>query len=787
MTPALRQYQAPEATDVRRVTVTGRFYEAETPEPGPDGTIPGVLEIQYIAYGEQNRAGEVVDAGAFDEGPALMEQWAHNRSGPDVAVGDTRNVGGNAVWRGWFIDSTIGRDYRNTIRANGDVQEYSATFVILASRRVAGVLHITRARLLGISPVYRGVDAHTRTLRMQGQGGDQMTPEQRAQLEALLRSYGWDDERIRQYIDALETDDPPAPGNGDAPPAEPPPTDPPSDPPAGAAPADAPNDPPPAATPPEGAPAGGAAAPAAIPNITINNGGAPAATASPAPDVAPPATQYQQPVELNGLRQIREYAAHAGGQMAEMAERAIQSGVSEMAGFRQYMADAGRYRSTMIDLQRIRRYEGRVERQDRSDMMRYLAWQRGAIAESDAPRESVMHHVARDEGHAPMEGMLVLYGLQWVPPTVIDDFTLKHLGRRLSITGATAPTDVAALTGRGFEVDVPSSNPFPDGVRSYDAPSLAMLGAAHAYDEWDDGQFRQYASNTWSQVGVPHVEGEHIPPDRVLTDVLSLCNVRMMTGGQLEYWLQNDGATGPGDTAENAAPPEGNLVETRYTLTPGAWAWAIPQSILSALAEPASSGRRMAQALGAMDEAFNKRIVSNILGFTATRDGVAGVPNYVGTANAFKNDSASQGILALDFAQLEKKLWDVPVYGAYTVLPSNGFLAHARTAPLASGVGPMVQQGPSIMGTPYRFAGDFVPENIGTRSGVNLGPGDALEGDFRAFLQCLYTGMYVRISNTGGPTAGGTAGQVRPELWLVECHDIPRPNHFIEYHSKANT
>ena len=66
-------------------------------------------------------------------------------------------------------------------------------------------------------------------------------------------------------------------------------------------------------------------------------------------------------------------------------------------------------------------------------------------------------------------------------------------------------------------------------------------------------------------------------------------------------------------------------------------------------------------------------------------------------------------------------------------------------------------------------------------------PGTAVLGDFREYLHVLYTGMYVNITNVGGPTAGGTAGQYRPEMWLVSGHAIPRPNHFALYQSKANT
>ena len=39
---------------------------------------------------------------------------------------------------------------------------------------------------------------------------------------------------------------------------------------------------------------------------------------------------------MNELQAIRRYAAEAGGPIVEMAERAIQSGVMDMDGFRRY-------------------------------------------------------------------------------------------------------------------------------------------------------------------------------------------------------------------------------------------------------------------------------------------------------------------------------------------------------------------------------------------------------------------------------------------------------------------
>ena len=150
-----------------------------------------------------------------------------------------------------------------------------------------------------------------------------------------------------------------------------------------------------------------------------------------------------------------------------------------------------------------------------------------------------------------------------------------------------------------------AETPYADGIRNYE----------------EHESLRMYASNTLAQAGAPHVEGEHVPPDRVLADILSLVNTRMLTGGTLEYWIQDDGivrpgytGAGPGATAENAAPPEGNITETRHVITPSAWAWAFPQSILSMLAEPDSVARRMALSMAAMDEGYNRKILYDILG-----------------------------------------------------------------------------------------------------------------------------------------------------------------------------
>ena len=210
MPDLIRQYAAEVVGQLRTWTSRGR-------REAPEGSL-------YIVAGQTdsvNRANEVIDAGAFGRQEGIpLEAWGHNRALPNDGRGVLYESGNEILWDGQMLETEAARQTWLTIDGNGKWQEYSLTFRIEDAYRDAnGRLHITQATALGVAPVYQGISLGTRTIRMQGETG--MTPEERAQLEATLRSYGWSEERIRQYMAAIDEVEPAGGGQGGDPAATP--------------------------------------------------------------------------------------------------------------------------------------------------------------------------------------------------------------------------------------------------------------------------------------------------------------------------------------------------------------------------------------------------------------------------------------------------------------------------------------------------------------------------------------------------------------------------------------
>ena len=150
----------------------------------------GRLKAAFSVFDEIDSDGDIVRASAFTDGQAVPLVWAHDWTKP-VGKGVIRVTNKHAEFDGsFFTDTSAGMDAYRTVKAMGDLQEYSWGFQILEHAKVkhngAEAREITKAIVFEVSPVLVGANRSTRTLAIKGH---ERMDDQADRVESDLEEY----------------------------------------------------------------------------------------------------------------------------------------------------------------------------------------------------------------------------------------------------------------------------------------------------------------------------------------------------------------------------------------------------------------------------------------------------------------------------------------------------------------------------------------------------------------------------------------------------------------------
>ena len=128
----------------------------------------GRLKAAFSVFDEIDSDGDIVRASAFTDGQPVPLVWAHDWSKP-VGKGVVRVEGNKAVFDGsFFTDTAAGKDAYLTVKAMGELQEFSWGFQVLQSEKASHqgktARAITKATVFEVSPVLVGANRNTGTL-----------------------------------------------------------------------------------------------------------------------------------------------------------------------------------------------------------------------------------------------------------------------------------------------------------------------------------------------------------------------------------------------------------------------------------------------------------------------------------------------------------------------------------------------------------------------------------------------------------------------------------------------
>lgn len=148
-------------------------YKYRTAPAALDTEHEGRLKAAFSVFDEIDSDGDIVRASAFTDGQAVPLVWAHDWSKP-IGKGIVRVTNKHAEFDGaFFTDTAAGMDAYRTVKAMGDLQEFSWSFQILQSGKTKhgdkDAREITKATVFEVSPVLVGANRNTRTLAIKGQ------------------------------------------------------------------------------------------------------------------------------------------------------------------------------------------------------------------------------------------------------------------------------------------------------------------------------------------------------------------------------------------------------------------------------------------------------------------------------------------------------------------------------------------------------------------------------------------------------------------------------------------
>lgn len=179
----------------------------EVKELSEEGQVKAVIST----FGQQDRDGDIMDAGAFkgSNGKSIPMVWSHNWDDP-VGRGVIASNGKEATFTGQFFMETVrGQEAYKTVKAMGDLQEYSIGFRVVdqafnvidngkgGQQRVRTFKDI---ELFEASPVLVGAAYGTHTVGIKNAAQDELVTAEKA-LEALKSASVDDIHALKELID----------------------------------------------------------------------------------------------------------------------------------------------------------------------------------------------------------------------------------------------------------------------------------------------------------------------------------------------------------------------------------------------------------------------------------------------------------------------------------------------------------------------------------------------------------------------------------------------------------
>jgi len=136
----------------------------------------GEVEAVFATLDVIDSDGDVTVKGAFDDGAAVRISAYNHKSWKDalpVGRGTIHEVGDQAILKGqFFLATQHGRDTFETIKAMGELQEWSYGFDTVDSERGMkddqSVQFLKKLKVHEVSPVMLGAGVDTRTLAVKG-------------------------------------------------------------------------------------------------------------------------------------------------------------------------------------------------------------------------------------------------------------------------------------------------------------------------------------------------------------------------------------------------------------------------------------------------------------------------------------------------------------------------------------------------------------------------------------------------------------------------------------------
>lgn len=134
----------------------------------------GEFVARFSTFGAVDSYGDVTEPGTFEDGePVIVGAWGHNRSALPVGRGVVRVREDGAYLEGrFFLETAAGREAYATVKALGDLQEWSylyiPTKVRFEDRDGSSIRVLERVRLISVDPVDVGAGVGTGTIAIKG-------------------------------------------------------------------------------------------------------------------------------------------------------------------------------------------------------------------------------------------------------------------------------------------------------------------------------------------------------------------------------------------------------------------------------------------------------------------------------------------------------------------------------------------------------------------------------------------------------------------------------------------
>lgn len=179
-----------------------KTFKARMKTPGDKGQ----FEAIFATLGVVDHDGDLTERGAFGMQTTVIEAWNHNYNGLPTGKGRIFERGNEAVFEGhFFLNTESGLEHYKTVKNLGDLQEWSYTFNIIASRPGKGGAKriLEKLDVFGVAPVQRGAGVGTRTVVIKSGAYSRQAVEDLLLDLRLLRV--WADLHTRQELAAKQT------------------------------------------------------------------------------------------------------------------------------------------------------------------------------------------------------------------------------------------------------------------------------------------------------------------------------------------------------------------------------------------------------------------------------------------------------------------------------------------------------------------------------------------------------------------------------------------------------